>query len=365
MKVVADSAIPFLKGVLEPYAEVVYLGGDAITRRDLADADILLTRTRTRCEAALLDGTPVKLIATATIGTDHIDLPYCHAHGITVTSAAGCNSLAVADYVVSAISFLCRDGCDYAKPMAARGHVNGPNSERSEVGDERSEGLAWLHPSRKILTIGIVGVGHVGSEVERLCRAAGWNVLCCDPPRAEKEREFGFCSLEYLLANSDVVTLHVPLDDSTRGMADEGFFGKMREGAMFVNASRGEVVDEGALKRAVGRLGAIVIDTWCREPDIDRELLEVAAIATPHIAGYSVQGKMNGTAAVVRAAARFIGIPELEAFRPEGWREPEKVLLSEIPEKYPIFADDAMLRGAPERFESLRTAYKLRDEFYI
>lgn len=327
MKIVADSAIPFLRGVLEPFAEVVYLGGGDISRSDVVDADVLLTRTRTRCDAALLDGTEVKLIATATIGTDHIDLPYCHEKGIAVTSAAGCNALAVADYVLSAI--------------------------------------ISLMPDHRPVTVGVVGVGHVGSEVEKMCLKAGWKVLRCDPPRAAAEGGSGFCSLQYLLESADVVTLHVPLDGTTRGMADPEFFARMKAGAMFINASRGEVVDENALKEAAPRLGPVVIDTWCHEPEIDRELLDIVDIATPHIAGYSLQGKMNGTAAVVRSAARFLGIPELEGFRPEGWIAPEKIELSEIPEKYPIFADDAMLRGEPERFESLRTSYRLRHEFYI
>ena len=182
MKIVADKDIPFLEGVFEPYAEVVYIKGDEIVREDLIDADVLIVRTRTQCNASLLEGTSVKMVTTATIGMDHIDLEYCQSKGIKVANAAGCNAGGVMQYVFSAV---------YG--VAARKGI-------------KVEGTNF----------GIIGVGNVGTKVEELARYLGFNVLRCDPPRAAAEGPEGFCSLEYLLENSHIVTMHVPLDENTR-----------------------------------------------------------------------------------------------------------------------------------------------------
>jgi len=281
--IVADSAIPFLEGVFEPYADVKYIPGEDICAADVKDADALIIRTRTKCNAELLDGSAVKFIATATIGTDHIDFPYCDSKGIVVRNAPGCNAGGVMEYVFSALYGL-----------ASRRSI-------SLQGD----------------TIGIIGVGHVGSLIERMGRALGFKILKCDPPRAEAEGSFGFCDLEYLLQNSQIVTLHVPLDETTRGMANSEFFSLMQPGAFFINAARGEVVCDDALKAAIPKLGPVIIDTWNHEPDIDLDLMDKVAIATPHIAGYSYQGKQNGTAAAVRAVAHYFGITELYEFFPK------------------------------------------------
>ena len=293
MKVVCDKDVPFLKGVLEPYGEVVYKKGTEITSDDVRDADALILRTRTRCNAELLEGSSVKLIATATIGTDHVDFDYCNNHGIMVQNAAGCNAGGVMQYVFSAL---------YG--VAARKGI------KIDGG-----------------TLGIVGVGNVGKKVEKMAEYLGFNVLRCDPPRAEAEGPDGFCSLEHLLANSQIVTMHVPLDDTTRKMADEAFFALMQPGSIFINASRGEVVDEDALKTAMPKLGATVIDTWNNEPNVDVELVDMVDIATPHIAGYSYQGKQMGTAMAVRAVARHFGIEALYDFFPEDEPDHEPVLL--------------------------------------
>ena len=204
IKIVADEAIPFLKGVFEPYAEVVYRPGIKICRADLMDADALIIRTRTRCDENLLEGTRVRFIATATIGDDHIDFPYCDSRGIIVRNAPGCNAGGVTEYVFSALF-----GLASRRAISLQG-----------------------------ATLGIVGVGHVGSMVERMGLALGFKVLKCDPPRAEAEGSYGFCDLDTLLAESNIVTLHVPLDETTRGMADRDFFAKMRPGAFFINAAR-------------------------------------------------------------------------------------------------------------------------------
>lgn len=343
LKIVADKAIPFLEGVFDPYADMTYLPGDKIGPEDVRDADVLMVRTRTKCNADLLEGSKVKFIATATIGTDHIDFPYCDSKGIVVRNAPGCNAGGVMEYVFSALYGL-----------ASRKSI-------SLQGD----------------TIGIIGVGHVGSLIERMGRALGFKILKCDPPRAEAEGSFGFCDLEYLLQNSQIVTLHVPLDETTRGMANSEFFSLMQPGAFFINAARGEVVCDDALKAAIPKLGPVIIDTWNHEPDIDLDLMDKVAIATPHIAGYSYQGKQNGTAAAVRAVAHYFGITELYEFFPKtDLPENEAVKLdlkdlnqgeiaSVLQYNYPIFTDDFMLRLNPEDFDKLRSEYNYRREVYI
>lgn len=343
LKIVADKAIPFLEGVFDPYADMTYLPGDKIGPEDVRDADVLMVRTRTKCNADLLEGSKVKFIATATIGTDHIDFPYCDSKGIVVRNAPGCNAGGVMEYVFSALYGL-----------ASRKSI-------SLQGD----------------TIGIIGVGHVGSLIERMGRALGFKILKCDPPRAEAEGSFGFCDLEYLLQNSQIVTLHVPLDETTRGMANSEFFSLMQPGAFFINAARGEVVCDDALKAAIPKLGPVIIDTWNHEPDIDIDLMDKVAIATPHIAGYSYQGKQNGTAAAVRAVAHYFGMTELYEFFPKtDLPENEAVKLdlkglnqgeiaSVLQYNYPIFTDDFMLRLNPENFDKLRSEYNYRREVYI
>ena len=343
MKIVADINIPFLEGVLEPYAEVVYKDGRAIRREDILDADALIIRTRTRCNAELLDGTAVRLISTATIGTDHIDFDYCRSRGIIVHNAEGCNSGGVMNYVFSAL---------YG--MAARKSM-------------KLDGL----------TFGIIGVGHVGRKVEQMARTLGFNLLLCDPPRERAEGPGKFCSMEYLLEYSNIITMHTPLDDTTRGMAGEEFFQKIQPGTVFINASRGEVVDEVALMHAIPKLGTVIIDTWSHEPNVNQTLLSQVDIATPHIAGYSYQGKLNGTSAAVRAVAQFFDIEDLKEFSLEAEAPELQPIRLDLEGKgqgeiaaifqynYPIFIDDFMFRTNPADFERLRSEYNYRREFYV
>lgn len=343
MKIVADKNVPFLEGVFEPFAEVVYMNGKEISREDLMDADAMIIRTRTKCNSDLLEGTKVSMIATATIGTDHIDLDYCRSKGIEVHNAEGCNAGGVLQYVFSAL---------YG--VAARKAI--------KLDD---------------MTLGIVGVGHVGSLVEKMARYLGFKVLLCDPPRAEAEGDEKFCSLDYLLANSQIVTMHVPLNETTRNMADESFFAIMPTGSIFINAARGEVVDEDALMMALPKFGAVVIDTWKNEPDINEELLDLVDIATPHIAGYSYQGKLNGTAASVQAVARHFGIELLYDFYPHGDGEDRSPVLLDLKGKkqgevaavfqynYPIYTDDFRFRMEPHNFEKMRSNYQYRREIYV
>ena len=343
MKIVADNKVPFLKGVFEPFAEVVYIDGGKISRDDIIDADAMIIRTRTRCDAALLDGTKVQMIATATIGMDHIDLGYCASRGIEVYNAEGCNAGGVMQYVFSAL---------YG--VAARKAI-------------KLDGF----------TFGIVGVGHVGKMIEKMARYLGFNVLLCDPPRAEAEGPDGFCSLEYLLANSQIVSMHVPLTEVTRNMANKSFFDLMPVGSIFINASRGEVVDEDALMQSLPKFGAVIIDTWKNEPNINEALLDMVDIATPHIAGYSYQGKQNGTAASVHAVARHFGFESLYDFYPESDKVGHEPVLLDLKGKkqgevaavfqynYPIFTDDFRLRMEPGNFERMRSDYQYRREIYV
>ena len=343
MKIVADTNIPFLKGVFEPYAEVVYLDGRSIDRAAMQDADAIIIRTRTKCNEETLYGSRVEMIASATIGTDHIDLEWCRHHGIEVQNAEGCNAGGVMDYVFSALY--------------------GTASRRSIKLDGA--------------TIGVVGVGNVGKLVAQMARSLGFRVLLNDPPRAEREGPEGFVSLDELLKESQIVTLHVPLDETTRGMAGDDFFAKIRSGAIFINASRGEVVDEAALLRARPKLGVIVLDTWCNEPYVNPNLIDICDIATPHIAGYSYQGKQNGTAMAVQAIARHFGIRELLDFAPVTVDEALNPTTIDVKGKsqgeiaailqynYPIFTDDFLFRSQPGSFEKLRSEYNYRREFYI
>ena len=343
MKIVADKHIPFLEGVFEPYAEVVYIDGRVISHEDIIDADALIIRTRTKCNEAMLGGTKVSMIATATIGTDHIDLDYCKEHDIEVNNAEGCNAGGVMQYVFSGL---------YG--VAARKGIKLDEA-----------------------TVGIIGVGHVGSKIEEMARYLGLNVLLCDPPRAEAEGGDKFCSLEYLLSNSQVITMHVPLDETTRKMANEEFFMLMPPGAIFINAARGEIVDDAALIQAIPKLGAVVIDTWNNEPNVNEDLVEMVDIATPHIAGYSYQGKQNGTAYAVQAVARHFGIEELYDYYPKADIPDHEPIQLDLKDKnhgeraavfqynYPIFTDDFRFRMDPSNFEKLRSEYQYRREIYI
>lgn len=343
MKIVIDRMIPFIEGVFEPFADVVYLKGEDIRHDDIADADALVIRTRTRCNASMLAGTPVRVIASAAISMDNIDLDYCRDSGIFVTNASGSNAGGVMNYVLSAL---------YG--VASRKSI-------------KLDGL----------TFGIIGAGNVGTRVEDIARELGFKVLLYDPPRAEAEGHYDFCSLEYLLDNANIVSMHLPVNDRTRGMADEAFFARMRPGSIFINTASGELVVEQALKAAASKFGAVILDVWNNEPDVDEELMNLVDIATPHIAGYSYQGKQRSTAAAVRTIARFFDFKPLLDFFPEtAVKELEAVKLdvrgksqgqiaSLFQYNYPIFIDDFMFRVNPGGFVGLRENYSYRREFYV
>ncbi|MFA6127282.1 MAG: 4-phosphoerythronate dehydrogenase [Bacteroidales bacterium] len=340
MKLVIDHKIPFIKGIFEPHAEVLYLPGGEIRREHLLKADCLLVRTRTQCDQKLLKKTNVKFIGTATIGFDHIDTKWCENNGIAWTNAPGCNSGAVMQYVTSALY-----------EMARRKN---------------------FHLADK--TLGIIGVGNVGKKIAKKARELGMTVILNDPPRQRTEGGNEFTDLTTLLKNADIITLHVPLNrdgtDKTIQMVDGEFLKNIKPGAILINSSRGEVIEEGEVLRElrevrevreVKRLGGIVMDVWQNEPDINRELMDLVDIATPHIAGYSVEGKYNATKIIVQEASRFFGIP-LSTFPPL-IRDGREVNQTGPMEPYDISSDDKNLRESPETFEQQRNNYPARWEF--
>ena len=363
MKILIDKNIPFINGVFEPFAQVEYLKGEDFVPQTVKDADVLIVRTRTKCNKALLEGSSVKFISTATIGTDHIDLNYCKEAGIGVANAAGCNAGGVMQYVFTALYYL-----------------SGKKGFDLPAGDQKCS----LQTKR---VLGVIGTGNVGSKVADLGEKLGFEVLRCDPLK-EREQTLAFnrgeikvedfkdfYSLDYLLENSDIVTMHTWLDDTTRGMADETFFAKMKWGSVFINASRGEVIDDKALIDNAMKFSAIVVDVWNGEPNINPALLDVADIATPHIAGYSYEGKLNGTSMAVCSVAKFAQIPQLMDFIAPT-ESPNTNFLDfsglnkeQISEQlvriFPIFEDDYNLRSNPRDFEYLRSNYKYRREFYV
>ena len=349
MKIVVDEKIPFLKGALESKAEVVYLPPQSIDRACVADADALIIRTRTKCDDALLSGSKVKFIATATIGYDHIDTEYCRSAGITWVNAPGCNAGSVTQYIMAAILNVCR--------------------------------RFSMDPSQK--TIGVVGVGNVGAKVAGMASILGMKVLLSDPPRARAEGNRGFTPIDELLSISDIVTFHVPLThtglDATMSMINHELLGMMKPNGILFNTSRGEVACTSDLKKAIktGRILGAVIDVWEGEPDIDRELLDLVLIGTPHIAGYSVDGKAKATVMAVQAASEFfhLGIEDWvsECLPPPrrpfleingGGKRPLDILSESVEATYDIMVDDAALRANPGGFEMLRGAYPPRREFY-
>ena len=348
MKIVADDKIPFLKGVLEEYADVIYLPGRLIDRSVLRSADALLVRTRTKCNSGLLSGTNVSFIGTATIGFDHIDTAWCEEAGIKWTNAPGCNSSSVQQYIASALLQVSMKG----------------NFDLSDK------------------TIGIIGVGNVGSKIEKIARLFGMKVLLNDPPRARAEGSEGFTALDSLLGESDIITVHVPLnrdgEDKTFHLFDNERFGMMRKGSWFFNSSRGEVVDTAALKTAIdsGKVGGTVLDVWEHEPDIDPGLMGKAYISTPHIAGYSTDGKANGTAMIVNALSEHFGLP-LADWYPHDVPVPldtdiiinckgksdNEIIREAVLHTYDVTGDSDRLRSSPADFEKLRGSYPLRREF--
>ena len=340
MKIVVDDKIPYILEKLELLAdEVVPLRGSEISADDVKDADALIVRTRTRCDERLLKDSRVQFVATATIGFDHIDTTYMDQVGIRWTNCPGCNADSVAQYIECSLLLL-----------------------------ERQKGLS-LHES----TIGIVGCGHVGSRVKAVAERLGMCVLICDPPLEQQETNSqkpmanSYVSLDVIERESDVITFHVPLtrdgEYATIHMADNAFFHRLTRVPYIINTSRGEVVDNNALLAALneGRVRDAVIDVWEHEPQLNLPLLQRVFVGTPHIAGYSADGKVNADNMVIDALCRHFGLQHPGIIKAPSL--PVDFLYTGDPlELYNPLDDSQKLKMNPDNFELLRNNYPLRRE---
>lgn len=310
MKIVCDQHIPFLLEAVQtewPQVEIIPMKPEEIDSFSIRDADVLVVRTRTRVDEKLLAGSSIRLVCTATIGFDHIDTAYCETHGIRWMACPGCNAQAV---------------CDYIEEALCETHAQG--------------------------TIGVVGVGHVGSLVAKMAERRGMKVLLNDPPKG-----IGV-SLDFIGRNCDIITFHVPLDKTTYHLCDEAFLNTCKPDALIINAARGGVVDEAALLRS-GH--PYILDTWENEPDINREVLPHALFASMHIAGYSIEGKRNATQMCLNKIAEEFGLSRIDisAYPYNGMT----ASIKQSNEPWLAAITDS-LKAHPEQFEALRKHYPLR-----
>ena len=332
MKFVIEANIPYIRGIFESYATVEYVAPADFNADIIKDADAIIVRTRTHCTESLLAGSKCQFIGTATIGTDHIDLDWCARNEIHVENAPGCNAPAVAQYVLSTI-----------------GHWM------------RSEGIT----SPSGLTLGIVGVGHVGSIIEHWAREFGFKLLLCDPPRANNG-ESRFVDIGTIAQQADIITFHTPLTKegkyATYHLCDSAFINSLAHCKLLINSARGGIVDNVALAEAMkyGTIKNVAIDCWEGEPNINSYILENAFTATPHIAGYSSDGKHRATDMMIDAVTRYFKLPiELKHIDMGNIKIPtfERVI-----ESYNPGIDTKALRANPKSFEALRNHYDLRPE---
>ena len=342
--IVVDSKIPFIKGILEPYARVSYYEPQEINNAVVRDADMLIVRTRTRVDKRLLNGSRCRFVGTATIGYNHIDTAYCEANGIRWASAPGCNAKSVGQYILSSILLWTR-------------------SQNRNISD---------------LTIGIVGVGHVGSIVESYCRAMGMKVLLNDPPRAAVEGEEKFVSLDEIASEADIVTFHTPLimqgENATCHLGSASFFDSLQRKPLVINTARGAVVDNYALIRALNteKVGDAIIDCWEGEPRLNTALMFASFIATPHIAGYSSDGKANATRMIIEEVGRELGVtidtseivpPTPPVSTLSLARNSDPIATAVLSSYNPLF-ETRNLKRQPYDFEKLRNSYGIRREFH-
>jgi erythronate-4-phosphate dehydrogenase len=354
LRIVVDENIPLAHEAFAACGDVELVAGRKIDARTVGEADALIVRSVTRVDDALLDGSRVRFVGTATIGTDHIDRAALERRGIAFAAAPGCNARSVAEYVVAVLL---------------------------ELETELSRDLRGA-------TLGVVGVGNVGSRVAEVGAALGMRVLLCDPPRAEREAGFASVSLGVLVRACDVLSFHVPLERGgahpTHYLLDAAATEQLRPDAIVLNSSRGGVVDDEALAIAcaAGRADA-VLDVWESEPEPSAAMLGVVRVATPHIAGYSLDGKLAGTRLIADALATFLGSapPAAEMFRPaiaapviEVSGSGREAVRAAVRCVYDVRADDARLRAAlgeagrepgarGAAFDRLRRDYPVRREF--
>ena len=420
LRLVIDDQIPFIREAAARLGECIFLPGAAITADDVREADVLITRTRTQVNRALLDGSKVQLVVTATIGHDHIDKAYLAEKGIAWHNCPGCNAHSVAQYVRNSLWIAAAEGCfaeGESRSCTAEGNLATNVGALAENVDALAENVDALGAGKSRfganrptadknlgnlphstthnvahskafdpmsapfcatlsgLTVGIVGVGHVGTAVAEILAAEGCRVLRCDPPKGEPH------TLADLAREADVISLHTPLtfegEHATFHLADRAFFESLQRCRVFINAARGECADTAAVEWALseGKIRAAVIDTWENEPHISASLLRDALIATPHVAGYSADGKANGTRMSLEAVARHFGLdthfdiptPALPAGFVYGALP--TTLTHRLPERalaqlrlYNPLTDTERLRAAPEDFELQRGNYPLRRE---
>ena len=330
MKIVVDDKIPYIREKLALLADdVVYLRGSEITADDVRDADALIVRTRTRCDEQLLKDSKVQFVATATIGFDHIDTDYMTKAGIYWTNCPGCNAGSVAQYLECSLLLL-----------------------------QQQKGIDLQRA-----TIGIVGCGHVGSKVKAVAECLGMRILVCDPLLDDSS----FVSLDVIEREADIITFHVPLsregEYATYHMADDDFFHQLSRVPYVINTSRGEVVDNAALLQALkeGRVRDAILDVWEGEPNLNLDLLNKVFIGTPHIAGYSADGKVNADNMVIDALCQHFGLLHpghiLPPPLPADLSDRQSAL-----ELYNPLIDSEKLKNDPSKFEFLRNNYPIRRE---
>lgn len=353
MLIVADENIPLLDEFFQGFGEIRRVPGRSIDRATVEQADVLLVRSVTNVNRALLEGSKVRFVGTCTIGTDHLDLDYFKQADIAWSSAPGCNARGVVDYVLGSLLTLAEiEGADLTQR-----------------------------------TYGVVGAGEVGGRLVKVLQGLGWSVLVCDPPRQAVEGG-DFVSLEQIIEQCDVISLHTPLKkhgaQTTWHLFDKNRLNQLKSGTWLINASRGPVVDNAALRQVLLQREDLqaVLDVWEGEPEVDVALAELCVLATPHIAGYSLDGKQRGTAQIYQAYCQFIGQPEqvsLNDLLPAPWlshvtlnagSDPAWALAMVCRGVYDPRRDDADFRrslvGSVNQqraaFDALRKHYPLRRE---
>lgn len=336
MQIVVDSAIPYINGLLDPFAEVKYIAGQAINAEVCKHANALLVRTRTRCNAALLEGSAVRFIGTATIGTDHIDLAYCAAREIKVVNAPGCNAWAVVQWVVSILTQI----------------------------NQHSRFALTERP------VGIVGCGAIGERLASLLEIFNVPVLRCDP-FLEVNAPFRYVNLQRIARECAIITVHTPLthDGShpTFHLLDRDFFHAVQQKPYILHAARGGVVDDYELYEATTyrHVAGYYLDVYEDEPDVAPALLEVAKLATPHIAGYSIEGKLAASKVIVKALSDFFGWqvaePTLETKEEKSFIVGHS--LGDLARTYDVVRDSRALKSAPQQLEQMRSRYAYRHDY--
>lgn len=349
VKILVDENMPYARELFSRTGEVLAVPGRPLPEAELADASGLMVRSVTKVNAALLAGTPVKFVGTATAGTDHIDETSLEEAGIAFSAAPGCNAIAVVEYVFSSLLLLAeRDGFNL-----------------------------------RDRTVGIVGVGNVGGRLQKRLQAWGVKTLLCDPPRADRGDAEVFHSLDELVAQADILTFHTPLFKDGRykswHLADAALLMALRPNTILINACRGPVVDNAALLQVLNMRQdlSVVLDVWEPEPELSLELLDKVDIATAHIAGYTLEGKARGTTQVFEAWCEFLGQPQqvpLESLLPAPefgsitlhGKLDQPVLKRLVHLVYDVRRDDAPLRkvaAQPGEFDRLRKQYEERREW--